>query len=103
SAADNSRKGSSTRHPHSSLSTMRATMKYIYAILPAMLIALQSSTGQTVPQETFPLSEVVPPQGKNPIPDDVVLGPAAGSALSIGLFGGIISSSHSGTFTVVED
>lgn len=83
-------------------------MKYIYAILPAMLFVLQSSPGQTVPQETSSLSETVstesiPTQGKNPIPDDVVLGPVAGSALSIGLFGGIISSTHSGTFTIVEE
>ncbi|MCB0712207.1 MAG: outer membrane beta-barrel protein [Ignavibacteriae bacterium] len=86
-------------------------MKYIYLTLFALLALVGRSLGQesegampsTTETERPTESLTLPPLTEFLYPTDKVLGPASGPRILVGLFGGVISNSHSGIFSLRED
>ena len=68
-------------------------MKYCFHILFALFFAAPIASAQQA---------TITPPDPFPIPIDKVLGPG-GARFNIGLYGGIISNSHTGEFTLSED
>ncbi|MGE3800322.1 MAG: hypothetical protein AB7H80_04815 [Candidatus Kapaibacterium sp.] len=86
-------------------------MKYIYLTLFTLLALVGRSFGQDFEATETPTSAIeaqpalrsLPPSSEVLFPTDKVFGPASGPRILLGLFGGIISNSHSGIFSLRED